>query len=194
MVFYLARDPSGSSNRGGKTMPLSADTLEAAYPAAELLDLVGCYISRRSGIRVFELRRGRVFVQPGSLEPSAPGGGKFGLGILECSDEAVERTGAVLDAIEPPIPLIAGRIAAGLVDRSTAPGATSRSTISSASVRLQRLRLACRSGAQLIPILATRYGWARPGHACLWTDILNPFERGAPCQKKRSRRQNRKPN
>src|SRR5215831_5543902 len=38
-------------------------------------------------------------------------------------------------------------------DRSTAPGATSRSTISSASVRLQRLRLACRSGAQLIPIL-----------------------------------------
>lgn len=60
-------------------------------------------------------------------------------------------------------------------DRSTAPGATSRSTISSASVRLQRLRLACRSGAQLIPILATRYGWARPGHACLWTDILNPL-------------------
>src|SRR5262249_18287848 len=38
-------------------------------------------------------------------------------------------------------------------DRSTAPGATSRSTISSASVRPQRLRLACRSGAQLIPIL-----------------------------------------
>ena len=60
-------------------------------------------------------------------------------------------------------------------DRSTAPGATSRSTISSASVRLQRLRLACRSGAQLIPILATRYGWARPGHACLWIDILNPL-------------------
>src|SRR3954454_3065582 len=28
---------------------------------------------------------------------------------------------------------------------------------------------ACRSGAQLIPILATRYGWARPGHACFWT-------------------------
>jgi hypothetical protein len=60
-------------------------------------------------------------------------------------------------------------------DRSTAPGATSRSTISSASIRLQRLRLACRNGAQLIPILATRYGWARPGHACLWTDILNPL-------------------
>ena len=60
-------------------------------------------------------------------------------------------------------------------DGSTAPCATSRSTISSASIRLQRLRLACRSGAQLIPILATRYGWARPGHACLWTDILNPL-------------------
>jgi hypothetical protein len=60
-------------------------------------------------------------------------------------------------------------------DRSTAPGATPRSTISSASVRLQRLRLACRSGARLIPILATRHGRARPGHACLWTDILNPL-------------------
>jgi len=60
-------------------------------------------------------------------------------------------------------------------DRSTAPGATSRSTISSASVRLQRLRLACRSDARLIPILATRHGRARPGHACLWTDILNPL-------------------
>jgi hypothetical protein len=60
-------------------------------------------------------------------------------------------------------------------DRSTAPGATSRSTISSASVRLQRVRLACRSGERLIPILATRHGRARPGHACLWTDILNPL-------------------
>ena len=60
-------------------------------------------------------------------------------------------------------------------DRSRAPGATSRSTISSASVRLQRLRLACRSGARLIPVLATRHGRARPGHACLWTDILNPL-------------------
>src|SRR5436190_17757774 len=42
-----------------------------------------------------------------------------------------------------------------------------QTTISSASVRLQRLRLACRSGARLIPILATRHGGARPGHACL---------------------------
>src|SRR4029453_8473444 len=58
----------------------------------------------------------------------------------------------------------------GQCNRSPAPGATSRSTISSASVRLQRLRLACRSGARLIPILATRHGRARPGHACLWTD------------------------
>ena len=79
-------------------------------------------------------------------------------------------------------------------DRSTAPGATSRSTISSASVRLQRLRLACRSGARLIPILATRYGWARPGHACLGQIYSIHFERGPPCQKKRSRRRNRKPN
>jgi hypothetical protein len=47
--------------------------------------------------------------------------------------------------------------------------------ISGASVRLQRLRLACRSGARLIPILATRHGRARPGSACLWTDILNPL-------------------
>src|SRR3954465_5193140 len=47
---------------------------------------------------------------------------------------------------------------------------TSRSTISSASIRLQRLRLACRSGAQLIPILAMRYGWARPGHSFFCTD------------------------
>src|SRR5215467_11794165 len=60
-------------------------------------------------------------------------------------------------------------------NRSTAPGATSRSTISSASVRLQRLRLACRSGVRLIPILAMRHGRARPGHACLWTDRLNPL-------------------
>src|SRR5262245_9354582 len=60
-------------------------------------------------------------------------------------------------------------------DRSTAPGATSRSTISSASVRLQRLRLACRSGARLVPVLAIRHGRGRPGHACLWTDRLNPL-------------------
>ena len=50
-----------------------------------------------------------------------------------------------------------------------------RRTISSASVRLQRLRLACRSGARLIPILATRHGRARPGSSCLWTDILHPL-------------------
>ena len=52
---------------------------------------------------------------------------------------------------------------------------TNKLTISSASVRLQRLRLGCRSGARLIPILATRHGRARPGSACLWTDILNPL-------------------
>ena len=77
-------------------------------------------------------------------------------------------------------------------DRSTAPGATSRSTISSASVRLQRLRLACRSGAQLIPILVM----AGPVLAMhVFGQIYSiHFERGPPCQKKRSRRRNRKPN
>src|ERR1700756_5983842 len=78
-------------------------------------------------------------------------------------------------------------------DRSTAPGATSRSTISSASVRLQRLRLACRSGAPLIPILATRHGRARPGHACLWTDILNPFETCPAMPKKAKSKEKSKP-
>ena len=79
-------------------------------------------------------------------------------------------------------------------DRSTAPGATSRSTISSASVRLQRLRLACRSGARLIPILAT--GHAGPVLAMhVFGQIYSiHFERAPPCQKKRSRRRNRKPN
>src|SRR5262249_60137759 len=70
-------------------------------------------------------------------------------------------------------------------ERSTAPGATSRSTISSASVRLQRLRLACRSGAQLIPIL--RRVTAGP---VLAMDVFGQiysihFERGPPCKKKR---------
>ena len=77
-------------------------------------------------------------------------------------------------------------------DRSTARGATSRSTISSASVRLQRLRLACRSGAQLIPILVM----AGPVLAMhVFGQIYSiHFERGPPCQKKRSRRRNRQPN
>jgi hypothetical protein len=77
-------------------------------------------------------------------------------------------------------------------DRSTAPGATSRSTISSASVRLQRLRLACRSGVQLIPILVM----AGPVLAMhVFGQIYSiHFERGPPCQKKRSRSRNRKPN
>ena len=74
----------------------------------------------------------------------------------------------------------------------TAPGATLRSTISSASIRLQRLRLACRSGAQLIPILVM----AGPVLAMhVFGQIYSiHFERGPPCQKKRSRRRNRKPN
>ena len=77
-------------------------------------------------------------------------------------------------------------------DRSTAPGATSRSTISSASVRLQRLRLACRSGAQLIPILVMA-GPVLAMHVFGQVYSIH-FERGPPCQKKRSRRRNRKPN
>ena len=97
MIARLDQGLCGRHNR---------DAIRAALPPASL--------SRRSGIRVFELRCGRVFVQPGSLEPGASGGGKFGLGIIERADEAVERTGAVLDTIEPPKPLIAGRIAAGL--------------------------------------------------------------------------------
>src|SRR5262245_28236829 len=48
-------------------------------------------------------------------------------------------------------------------------GRSSRSTISSASVRLQRLRLACRSGARLIPILATRHGRG-PSWPCMSLD------------------------
>ena len=67
-------------------------------------------------------------------------------------------------------------------DRST-PGATSRSTISSASVRLQRLRLACQSGAQLIPILATRFGWPVLAMHVYGQIYSIHFERGPPCQK-----------
>ena len=58
----------------------------------------------------------------------------------------------------------------------------------------ERLRLACRSGAQLIPILATRYGWARPGQHVSGQIYSIHFERGQPCQKKRSIRRNRKLN
>ena len=57
---------------------------------------------------------------PGGLEPSAPGGGKFGRGILERSDEAVERTGTVLHHVEAPEPFVAGGVAGGLVDRANA--------------------------------------------------------------------------
>ena len=110
VVFYLARDPSGSSTGEANpcpfqqirlrntprcvsnwpenpTLPMFApacrilqgngywpaykrgrNETSSSVPAAELLDLVGCYISRRSGIRVFELRCGRVFV--GGAAPS----------------------------------------------------------------------------------------------------------------------------
>jgi hypothetical protein len=80
-------------------------------------------------------------------------------------------------------------------DRSTAPGAASRSTMSSASVRLQRLRLACRSGARLVPILATRHGRGPVLAMHVFGQKYSiHFEPAPPCQKKRSRRRNRKPN
>src|SRR5436190_1116783 len=47
-------------------------------------------------------------------------------------------------------------------------------------MRLQRLRLACRSGGRLI-------------HVFRQIDSIH-FERAPPCEKKRSRRRNRKPN
>src|SRR5436190_7148991 len=52
-------------------------------------------------------------------------------------------------------------------------GSTRKRKARSYLVRLQRLRLSCRSGARLIPILAMRHGQARPGHAYRSTDILN---------------------
>jgi hypothetical protein len=88
-----------------------------------------------------------------------------------------------------------GRMARVALGQSTAPGATSRSTISSASVRLQRLRLACRSGARLVPVLATRHGRGPVLAMHVFGQICSiHFERAPPCQKKRSPRRNRKPN
>ena len=68
--------------------------------------------SRAARHAASQLRCGRVFVQPGSLDPGVPSAGKLGLGIIERADEAVELTGPVLDAMEPLKPFIA----AGLVD------------------------------------------------------------------------------
>ena len=59
---------------------------------------------------------------------------------------------------------------------------TSRSTISSTSVRLQRLRSACRSGAQLIPSSRRVMAWPVLRHACLSDRYSIHFERGPPCQ------------
>jgi hypothetical protein len=55
---------------------------------------------------------------PAALSQAPQEAANSAFGILECSNEAVERTGAVLDAVEPPIPSVAGRIAACLVDRA----------------------------------------------------------------------------
>jgi hypothetical protein len=57
--------------------------------------------------------------------------------------------------------------------RSTAPGGDV------AEYNLERKRTSSTSSAGLPKRRAVdtypRYGWARPGHACLWTDILNPL-------------------
>src|SRR5262245_53228318 len=48
-----------------------------------------------------------------------------------------------------------------------------------AGYNLERKRTSSTSSAGLLKRRAVdtypRYGWARPGHACLWTDILNPL-------------------
>jgi len=48
-----------------------------------------------------------------------------------------------------------------------------------AEYSLERKRTSSTSSAGLPKRRAVdtypRYGWARPGHACLWTDILNPL-------------------
>src|SRR5262245_60463637 len=48
-----------------------------------------------------------------------------------------------------------------------------------AEYNLERKRTSSTSSAGLLKRRAVdtypRYGWARPGHACLWTDILNPL-------------------
>ena len=51
---------------------------------------------------------------PAALSQAPQEAANSAFGILECSNEAVERTGAVLDAMEPPKPFIP----AGLVDRT----------------------------------------------------------------------------
>ena len=68
----------------------------------------------------------------------------------------------------------AAQAAEGCCQHSGAGGCCNGSSRLRRQARSRRSGV-CRSGAQLIPILATRYGWARPGHACLWTDILNPL-------------------
>src|SRR5262249_27490484 len=48
-----------------------------------------------------------------------------------------------------------------------------------AEYNLERKRTSSTSSAGLLKRRAVdtypRYGWARPGHACLWTNILNPL-------------------
>jgi hypothetical protein len=56
--------------------------------------------------RIFELRRGG-YVSPGGLEPGAPGGGKFGLGVIEGGREADDANRGVLRAVKEPQPFVA---------------------------------------------------------------------------------------
>jgi hypothetical protein len=65
--------------------------------ASHFIDnLTYCSIEIGNGYLIAGATRAHKLKPPGC----EPGGGKFGLGIIERADEAVERTGAVLDAIE----------------------------------------------------------------------------------------------
>jgi hypothetical protein len=60
--------------------------------------------------------RGHAFAQPGGLEPRAPGGGKFGLGVIERDREAIEANRPVRDPVEEPHPFVAAGMLVGAVD------------------------------------------------------------------------------
>src|SRR5262245_58327631 len=95
---------------------------------------------------------------------------RHSLGGVRCGVEATIREGAHHTGTRRRSCRMA-RIA-GAWDRSTAPGDV-------AEYNLERKRTSSTSSAGLLKRRAIdtypRYGWARPGHACLWTDILNPL-------------------
>ena len=80
------------------------------------LSLSGC--GDRAESETLSCAVGVSSFSPAALSQAPQEAANSAFGILECSNEAVERTGAVLDAVEPPIPSVAGRIAAALVDRA----------------------------------------------------------------------------